>query len=302
MARAGITFEQVAAVADAMVGAGQAPTINGVRDTLGTGSPNTVHKHLTAWRAARPQAVAAAVELPAELVNALGAEITRAAAKARGEIEGALVQAQAEASELATVGEALEIERDTLTEQVGALTTERDQAQATALERAAEIDRQVLVIEREQQAAEQARVNLAKAELKIEAGIERAQELSTEIQRLRAALEAAQAGRQVAEQQAAVAAAQLAGEQAKSADLAQRLEAAEHHATKAHEKADRAHRDAEHARIAEQAAQARLESAARELSEAKDATKEARAETKLAQAEAAELRGVLAVQTKGEKA
>ncbi len=108
MARAGITFEQVAAVADAMVGAGQAPTINGVRDTLGTGSPNTVHKHLTAWRAARPQAVAAAVELPAELVNALGAEITRAAAKARGEIEGALVQAQAEASELATVGEALE--------------------------------------------------------------------------------------------------------------------------------------------------------------------------------------------------
>ena len=54
MARQGITFEQVAAVADALAGEGQQPTIRAVREKLGdTGSPNTIHKHLTAWREAR---------------------------------------------------------------------------------------------------------------------------------------------------------------------------------------------------------------------------------------------------------
>ena len=56
MARQGITFEQVAAVADALAGEGQQPTIRAVREKLGdTGSPNTIHKHLTAWRAANGQ-------------------------------------------------------------------------------------------------------------------------------------------------------------------------------------------------------------------------------------------------------
>ncbi len=303
MARAGITFEQVAAVADAMVGAGQNPTINGIRDALGTGSPNTVHKHLTAWRAARPQAVAAAVELPAELVNAIGAEISRAAAKARGEIESALVQAQTEASELASVGEALEQERDTLADQVGTLTTERDQATATAAERALEIERQAQTIEREQAAAELARVELAKAQLKIEAGVERAGELAKEIERLRVALETAQAGRQAAEQNAAVAAAQLTAEQAKSTDLAKRLAVAEKAAQEARQEADSARKDASTARIAEQAVQARLEAAAREIESAKAEAKEARSEAKSAQQEAAQLRGIIAAsdKSKGDK-
>ncbi|PRD67253.1 hypothetical protein C6P61_17445, partial [Malikia spinosa] len=48
MARAGIQFEQVAAVADTLMGEGQLPTIRAVRERLGdTGSPNTIHKHLT---------------------------------------------------------------------------------------------------------------------------------------------------------------------------------------------------------------------------------------------------------------
>jgi ssDNA-binding Zn-finger/Zn-ribbon topoisomerase 1 len=64
MARDGITFEQVTAAADALVGCGQQPTIRGIREALGTGSPNTVHKHLAAWREARPQAVASASVLP----------------------------------------------------------------------------------------------------------------------------------------------------------------------------------------------------------------------------------------------
>ena len=51
MARAGITYDQVAHRADAMAAEGRDPTIQGLREALGgTGSPNTIHKHLTAWR------------------------------------------------------------------------------------------------------------------------------------------------------------------------------------------------------------------------------------------------------------
>ena len=94
MARIGITFEQVAAVADALTGEGHQPSIRAVREKLGdTGSPNTIHKHLTAWREARPAATAAAApELPKALATAIAAEIERAAAAARGEIESRLVQ------------------------------------------------------------------------------------------------------------------------------------------------------------------------------------------------------------------
>ena len=140
MARQGITFEQVAAVADALAGEGQQPTIRAVRERLGdTGSPNTIHKHLAAWREARPVAAAAAPELPQALTAAIAAEIERAASRARGEIEGRLVQAQAEAAELAAAGEVLEGERDELAEQVAVLTTERDTLSGKAAQQAADL-------------------------------------------------------------------------------------------------------------------------------------------------------------------
>jgi chromosome segregation ATPase len=142
MAREGITFEQVAAAAGALVGEGQqAPTIRAVREKLGTGSPNTIHKHLTAWREARPVVAAAAPELPQALTAAIAAEIERAASRARGEIEARLVQAQSEAAELAAAGEVLEGERDELVEQVVALASERDTLAGKAQQQAAEIER-----------------------------------------------------------------------------------------------------------------------------------------------------------------
>lgn len=209
MAREGITFEQVAAAADALVGEGQQPTIRAIRERLGTGSPNTVHKHLTAWREARPVAAAAAPELPQALTAAIAAEIERAAAQARAEIEGRLVQAQGEAAELAAAGEVIEAERDSLAELVAELTRERDTLAGKAEQQAADLADQAQRIEREQQAAESARVELATARLKIEAQAERQTEQATEIERLRAALEVSQQARIAAEQQAAVLGAKL---------------------------------------------------------------------------------------------
>ena len=49
MARTGVTEEQVAAAADALLKASERPTIERVRALLGTGSPNTLIRHLDAW-------------------------------------------------------------------------------------------------------------------------------------------------------------------------------------------------------------------------------------------------------------
>jgi chromosome segregation ATPase len=49
LARSGVSEEQVARAADELVLAGERPTIERVRAHLGTGSPNTLIRHLDAW-------------------------------------------------------------------------------------------------------------------------------------------------------------------------------------------------------------------------------------------------------------
>lgn len=72
--RRGITQEQVNAVADALVAAGDKPTVEKVRAALGTGSPNTVTRMLDTWRnglAERLQNVLHLPELPPEAGQAM---------------------------------------------------------------------------------------------------------------------------------------------------------------------------------------------------------------------------------------
>lgn len=226
MARVGITFEQVAAAADGLVGEGQQPTIQAVRDRLGTGSPNTIHRHLTEWRQARPVAAAAVATIPQSLTAALAGELERAAAQARGEIETQLVEVQAEAAQLATVGESLELERDALLEQVAALTTERDTIAGKAAQQATDLAQAQQRIEREQQTAEAARIELATARLRIEAQATREAEQAAELERLRANLEASQVARIDAERKEAVLLARLEASEAQLERLAQEAQRA----------------------------------------------------------------------------
>ncbi|MDD1608943.1 MAG: DNA-binding protein, partial [Methylococcaceae bacterium] len=270
MARTGITLEQVQ------------PTINAVRERIGTGSPNTIHRHLTAWRSARPQAVTVTTELPTSLTSAIATEIERAAASARAEIESKLVQVQTEAAELATIGEDLEAERDELIEQVAALTTERDTLSGKAEQQAADIKTQAERIEREQQAAEAARVELARAQLKIEASAEKLADQAAEVQRLRTTLDTETQSRIIAEQQAAV--------------LTAKLEAMTERATKAEAKTEQQEKQSQQTsqelnstRNQVQAQQIALDTAARELENVKQQMRESRLEAKSASDEAAEL-------------
>jgi chromosome segregation ATPase len=286
MARPGITFEQVAAVADAMLGNGQQPTINGVRDRIGTGSPNTIHKHLLIWRAARPQTIAATPELPANLATAIATEIERATANARSEVEDKLVQSQAEAVELANAGEVLEAERDELFEQVVELTTHRDTLAGKAEQQAVDIEALEERVKREQQAAEFARVELAKAQLKIESGTEKLVDQNQEIERLRATLEVESKARIAAEQVAAV--------------LTAKLESMTERVTKAEAKVDKL--DQQQRELTKELSiasnqvtsqQLALDTSGRELESARKQIKDAKQEAKVAEEKVAELTGRL---------
>lgn len=280
MARTGITYEQVAAVADALIGAGQQPTIKGVRERLGTGSPNTVHAHLVAWREARPVAVVAAPTLPASLTAAIAAEISQAAARARAEIEGELVRVQGEAAELSAAGGVLEDQVSDLSEQLADVGAERDQAVTLSAERAAEIARLVEQVEREQRGAEAARVELATARLRLEGLAERQEAQAAELVRLTAALDEQRQARAAAEQVGAVLAAKLeaATERAARAETAE--QAGQREAVKVRD-------ELAQARLQVQAQQIALDTAARDVEGARKAAAEARIEATAAREQAA---------------
>ncbi|MGE3920797.1 MAG: DNA-binding protein, partial [Gammaproteobacteria bacterium] len=55
MARTGVTYTEVAKVAVELEGQGKNPTIENVRQLLGTGSHTTIRLHLNEWRAQQRQ-------------------------------------------------------------------------------------------------------------------------------------------------------------------------------------------------------------------------------------------------------
>ena len=281
MARTGITYEQATAAIDSILGQGKEPTIAGIREALGTGSPNTIHKYLNIWRTTRPKSVAASVEIPSSLSTAIAAEIERAAAQARAQIEEKLVQAQQEAAELSNVGELLESERDDLTD-----------------------EKQTEQIKREQQAAESARVEVATARLKIESMVEKQVEQTSEIGRLRDALSISQKAQQQAEQNAAVGVAKLEA-------MTDKVEKSEAYAAKLDARGEQLEKQIQQLtteinsfRNQVTAHQQALDTSARENDKLRGQVTELKTETKRASetansltAEAAELRGRLAAIT-----
>ena len=69
MARAIVTEEAVAEVAQQLADAGEEPSIIRVQAVIGGGSFSTVKKHLDAWKAQRQVAAAAPVVAPSEIMQ-----------------------------------------------------------------------------------------------------------------------------------------------------------------------------------------------------------------------------------------
>lgn len=227
MARPGITYDQVSAAASALIASGEEPTIQKIRAHLGTGSPNTIHRHLTAWRQAQPATERKAPELPGDLQTALIKEIERQAAEARADAEHKQIEAQEEAAELAATGEALEEANADLEERNVALDAENQRLGALVEERSDEIEKLSVEITRERESAENTRLELAQCRNKVETQQERVSELTT---RLEAALESQEAAKSKAvdaEQARAVAIAERDAASRQAAERADRIEALE---------------------------------------------------------------------------
>lgn len=71
----GITQEQVSQAADAIVAVGERPTVERIRQRLGTGSPNTVTRMLDGWRQGLAERLRQASVLP-ELPDGVGQAMT----------------------------------------------------------------------------------------------------------------------------------------------------------------------------------------------------------------------------------
>lgn len=212
--RTGITFEQVAAVADAIAARGDRPTLRGVRAELGSGSMGTIQKHLAAWQGQRRQIVTSTATLPTEIQRVILSEIEREVNAARAELEAELAATKGDRDALADDNEAQ-------AEQIEQQTSRLDEIEATSQQQAgriaqleSDLETAWQATERERGVAEQARQALAKAELRLEA----LPKVEAEVERLRAALEASQARATTAEQLAAVTAEKLAGVEARLAD------------------------------------------------------------------------------------
>ncbi|PKN41234.1 MAG: hypothetical protein CVU60_12405 [Deltaproteobacteria bacterium HGW-Deltaproteobacteria-18] len=168
VAREGISYGQVVSAIEELVGSGKQATINGIRQVLGTGSPNTIHKHMVEWRDLQQNRTVACAALPEAVTTVIARELDRVAVQAKAEIEDQLSQAKNEALELATAGEALEVEIETLKVSIAAIATERDAMSAIAAERHKEIINLTGIVKREQKDAESVRVDLGKMQLKVD--------------------------------------------------------------------------------------------------------------------------------------
>lgn len=150
MARIAVTYEQVAAVANALYAAGDKnPGTKAIREELAkragtggtTGSPNTIQRHLDQWRTKdKPVEAHEAPQLPAQLASDIQRALNAAASNARELVEERLAQVQGELAELSATGEANDARIDELTQELAARTSERDSMAGQLTERTSEVD------------------------------------------------------------------------------------------------------------------------------------------------------------------
>lgn len=285
-----ITFEQVAAAADSIKADGRKPTNRSVREVLGTGSMATILKFLQQWQGGQVHTTESPVVLPAGLQRALVDFIGQEVAGAKATLQADLVDAQQSNADLIA-----ESERQASTIEIQAEALETIQAEkAELVGRLSQVESDLTKsgddVAGERHAAEHARTELAKAQLRLEA----VPRIEAEIEKIRAELLETRTQAAELHEAAAVATAKLEAAETACTRVEKQLDG-----ITAKEAAGAQALQSE--RVSVQACQARLESAAREVAAANEAADKARAAAKKSADEAAELRGQLSA-TKGKPA
>lgn len=286
-----ITQEQVSAAADSIKAQGGKATSRAVRELLGSGSMATVCKFLQQWQggqARQSQAIDDTLDLA--IVRAISNQIAARVQEATTDATARLADLQAEAATIIAENERQVTELDTAAAELAALVEQHAALKGRAKQLEADAARTAAELLQERQAAESARVALAKAELRLEA----VPRIEAEIASVRAELLQSQKQCACLHEAAAVAVARLEAETEKNKGLELQLAESNRRAIAATESFG-------NERVSVQAHQARLEAAAREIAAANESAIAARAAAKKSGEEAAELRGQIAAEKKATK-
>ena len=200
-----ITPEQVGAAAEAIKAAGVAPTLRAVRERLGVGSMGTINRMLQSWKDTQGRPATQEVAIPPALARAIIDHMGMEIAQAKAPLVADLAEARQATADLATENERQAKEIEDLSVQMAALAEQKAAADGRAAQLAAELAAAREEVGRERRAAEEARVEVAKAALRLEA----MPRLEVDLAAAREALEAERMARVAAEQSAAVALARL---------------------------------------------------------------------------------------------
>ena len=217
-----ITSEQVAAEADSMVADGGKPSARAIRDRLGTGSMGTIQRFLQQWRDDRRAGPAApAIALPPALQRAIVEFMEQELTARMAPTVSALAEQQQATNELVA-----EVERQAeqvagQTDDLARLAEEKAAAEGRAEQLAADLAGARKEAASERQAAEHARTELAKAQLRLEA----MPRLEADLAAMRGDLAKEREARTAAEQSTAVLTAQ-------KSDLENRIDAMGRESTK----------------------------------------------------------------------
>lgn len=286
-----VTFENVAAAAEAISREGGKPSVRSVIAHLGGGSPNAVLPLLNEWKSGRVAVRSADIELDPRIGLIIAELVKSASEQAAKSAEERAADVQADAETVAEAGREAESRAEDLEGQLVEarhviVSKERalEDAQAAAGIEAKNAQERITALQ-VQLGEERTRADLAvQAVAKAEVRLELIPGLHAEIERLKPF-----------EQQAAVLTANLESAKASATDLKARLDAALADARASHDELERV-------RISEQSLLAKLDAALREvetlkviLAEAKSELVTAREEVKESRAETKEVRAALAL-------
>ncbi len=171
MARdATITQEQVSAAAESIKANGGKVGSRAVREMLGSGSMGTILKFVQVWQAGQERKSEAIDDsIDPAIVRAISNQIAAKVQEATANATASLADLQSETTTIIAENERQAAELDTVTTMLAKL-TEQNAAQAGRIEQLeAEASRITSELVTERQAVEVARINLAKAELRLEA-------------------------------------------------------------------------------------------------------------------------------------
>lgn len=215
-----ITYEQVEAAANAIKAEGQRPTWRAVRERLGTGSGGTIHRMLQRWEANQTPQIEAPLSLPPALQRSMLEFIGQEVAAAKAALGTELGESKQAAADLATENERQSAQIEAMQGQVEQMQAEKAGLEGRLVQMEADLMAARNEATREREAAEAARTELAKAQLRLE-GIPR---LENDLKEARGAYEKADLRRQEAERNLAVCQSERQATEARANELVKKVD------------------------------------------------------------------------------